>query len=167
MTERVEGVFMQIQSKQASDSKVCRSEIVMSSHINGAGRLFGGCLMQWIDIVGGISAMKHAGCSVTTASFDNLDFKEAAYAADILTLIGQVTYVGNTSIEVRVDTFLEDFSGNQKLINRAYGVYVALDENEQPKQVPRLVCEVPEEKQEWENGIKRMELRKLRRSQGI
>ena len=44
--------------KRVNDSRVEQIQIVLSSHINGAGRLFGGQLMEWIDIVAGVVALQ-------------------------------------------------------------------------------------------------------------
>lgn len=77
-------------------------------------------------------------------------------------LVGCITHVGKTSMEVRVDTFVESLAGERRRINRAYLVMVALDDNEQPTPVPGLILETDEEKQEWEAAIKRRALRKQR-----
>ncbi|MFQ8841269.1 MAG: hypothetical protein ACLR8P_10535 [Clostridium fessum] len=61
-------------------------------------------------------------------------------------------------MEVRVDTFVESLSGARKLVNTAYVVMVALDENEHPMEVPGLLVETDEEKAEWEAGVKRKRL---------
>lgn len=79
-----------------------------------------------------------------------------------IVLVGQLTYVGRTSMEVRVDTFVEELNGKKTMINRAYLVMVALDENEQPTPVPGLICETDEERAEWEAGQRRKALRKQR-----
>ena len=85
--------------------------------------------MQWIDEMAGIVARRHAGTIVTTACVDNLNFKAGAYLGDVVVLIGKMTYVGKTSMEVRIDTYVEAADGTRKIINRAYEVMVALDEN--------------------------------------
>ena len=103
--------------------------LLMHRHINGYGRLFGGQLMQWIDELAGIVSMRHAGGRITTASIDNLNFKAGAYLNDTIVLIGRITYVGRTSMEVRVDTYVEDLEGMRRVINRAYVVMVAIDES--------------------------------------
>ena len=77
-------------------------------------------------------------------------------------LVGRITYVGNTSMEVRVDTFVESLSGEKRLVNRAYLVLVALDDTERPTKVPGIILETEEEKAEWEAGEKRNALRKQR-----
>lgn len=151
--------------KHMEDSRTENTYLIMNKHINGYGRLFGGVLMQWIDEMAGIVAYRHAGTIVTTACVDNLNFKAGAYLGDTVVLIGKLTYVGRTSMEVRVDTFVESLSGARKLVNTAYVVMVALDENEHPMEVPGLLVETDEEKAEWEAGVKRNDLRKHRRAE--
>jgi acyl-CoA hydrolase len=138
----------------------------MPIHINGKGRLFGGKLVEWIDIVGGVVARRHCECNVITAAIDNLQFKEGAFLNDTLVLVGRLTYVGNTSMEVRIDTYVEDLGGIRKPINRAYLVFVALGEDERPVRVPRLILENESEKAEWQGALKRNELRRTRRIEG-
>ena len=108
--------------------------IVMPQDCNGYAkpRLFGGQLVSWIDEVAGACASRPTGLPVTTASIDNLTFKRGAYLADRLVLLGRMTYVGNTSCEVRVDTFIEDKEGYRHIINRAFLTYVAIDEAGRP-----------------------------------
>lgn len=149
--------------KKVSDSRTEQIQILMPEHINGFNRLFGGRLMEWIDVVAAVVARRHSGCNVTTASIDNLQFKAAAHVNSTIFLTGQITCVGNTSMEVRVTTYVEKLDGKRYMINRAYLVLVALDENDQPVQVPGLKLETDEERVEWEAGIKRSELRKQRR----
>lgn len=152
--------------KRVSDSISEQIQILMPQDINGTGRLFGGKLVEWIDIVAGVVARRHSECNVITAAIDNLQFKEGAYINDTLVVIGRLTYVGRTSMEVRIDTYVEDLSGMRKPINRAYLVLVAIDEEGNPQTVPRLVIETESERAEWEGAIKRTELRRLRRTEG-
>lgn len=153
--------------KQVEDSRTENTYLIMPKHINGYGRLFGGILMQWIDEVAGIVAHRHAGSIVTTACVDNLNFKAGAYLGDTVVLVGRVTYVGKTSMEVRVDTYAEDADGTRRMINRAYEVLVALDENEKKIEVPGLIVETEAQRAEWIGGEKRYELRKQRRKEGF
>lgn len=149
--------------KKVSESKTEQIQILMPQHINGYKRLFGGVLMEWIDVVAGVVARRHANSEVTTASVDNLQFKSPAYVNSTIILIGKITYVGTTSMEVRVETFVESLSGERKLVNRAYVVMVALDEHERPKRVPAIIPETEEEFAEFEAGKRRHDLRKQRR----
>ena len=134
-----------IDKKRVSDSVVETVHIVRPNHLNGANRLFGGILMQWIDEVAGIVAKRHSKCNVITASVDNLRFMQGAYQNEMIVIIGRLTYVGTTSMEVRVDTYVENKEGVRKAINRAYFVMVALDENDHPVPVPQLILETETE----------------------
>lgn len=153
--------------KTVEESRTEQVQILMPEHINGKGRLFGGKLVEWIDIVGGTVARRHSECNVITAAIDNLQFKQGAYINDTLFIMGRLTYVGNTSMEVRIDTYVEELTGIRKPINRAYLVFVALDEDEKPVKVPRLIVKTESERAEWEGAIKRNELRKIRRIEGF
>lgn len=149
--------------RHVSDSAVEQTQIILSSHINGAGRLFGGQLMEWIDIVASVVARRHSHHNQTTASIDNLQFKEAVHLNDTLLLFGKITYVGHTSMEVQVDSYVENLEGKRRLVNTAHVVMVALDEHDRPIEVPGLIVETEEEKAAWAAGEKRNELRKQRR----
>ena len=151
--------------KTVAESRTEQVQILLPEHINGYNRLFGGQLMQWIDVVAAVVARRHSNRNVTTASIDNLQFKAATHVNDTVVLFGQITYVGRTSMEVRVQTYVEGMDGIRRLINRAYFVMVALDENEKPTPVPGILPETLEEKLEYEAGIKRNALRKQRREE--
>ncbi|MDR7812675.1 acyl-CoA thioesterase [Lacrimispora sp.] len=153
--------------KTVEESMVEQVHLLMPAHINGSGRLFGGQLLEWIDVVGAITAKRHAECNTTTAAIDNLQFKAGAFINDTIVLIGRLTYVGNTSMEVRVDTYSEDLSGIRKPINRAYLVYVAIDKEGTPVKVPGLKLTTEGQRAEWDSAVKRNDLRKLRRKEGF
>lgn len=155
-----------MEPKRVSDSLTEQVQIIMPSHINGAGRLFGGQLVEWIDIVAAVVARRHSGCNITTVAIDNLQFKAGAFINNTLVLIGRITYVGNTSMEIRVDTYVEDLVGVRKVVNRAYLVMVALDNKGNPTEVPKLIIETESERAEWETGKKRHALRRNRRQEG-
>lgn len=140
---------------------------VRPEHLNGSGRLFGGRLMEWIDEVAGLVAMRHAQSNVITASVDNLKFIRGVYQGDLLVLIGKMTYVGHTSMEVRVDTYVETLDGMRRPVNRAYLVQVAVDQKDKPVRVPGLIVETESEKAEWEAGIRRRAMRKQRKEEGF
>lgn len=123
--------------------------------------------MQWIDEIAGLVAKRHARMNVITAAVDNLRFLRGAYQRDVIVIQGKITYVGNTSMEVRVDTFVEAEDGSRTPINRAYFSMVALDDNDKPCVVPRLELETDEEKDEWEKAKLRKEVRAMRKEVGI
>ena len=156
---------MSMNPRPARLSRTIQTQIVLNEHINGAGRLFGGRLMEWIDIVAGVAARRHSGCNVTTASIDTLSFKAPAYLNDTVSIEGVVTHVGRTSMEVRVDVYVEALDGERRMINRAYLVLVALDDLGRPTPVPPLLAETDEEKAEQEAGQRRSTLRKQRQKE--
>ena len=147
--------------RQIADSKVESVHLVRMTHLNGAGRLFGGILMQWIDEVAALAAKKHSRMNITTASIDHLQFLKGAYLDDVVVLQGKLTYVGRTSMEVKVETYVEDKSGLRTLINCAYITEVALDTNGKPAKVPDLILETEEDRLEWAKGEKRRAMRIL------
>ena len=149
--------------KTTSCSVTEQQYLIRPTHINHYGRLFGGQLLMWIDELAGIVAIRHCGATVTTAAIDNLQFQAPAYPGDMIVLRGYVTYVGKTSMEVRVDTYREAMNGKREMINRAYIDMVAINCKGQAIQVPGLIPETEEEKQEFEAAAKRKELRKQRR----
>ena len=153
--------------KKISDSTIEHVYQIRPEHLNGAGRLFGGRLMEWIDEIAGLVGMRHAQTDITTASVDNLKFIHGAYQNDLIVLIARLTYVGNTSMEVRVDTYMEGYDGVRKPINRAYVTLVAMDENDHPTKVPGLILETEAERAEWEAGEKRRQMRKQREREGF
>lgn len=153
--------------KIVDDSKTEQVYVIRSHHINSYGRLFGGYLMQWIDEVAGVVSRRHSGHAVTTASVDNLSFKAGAYENDMVVLVGKLTYIGKTSMEIRIDTYVEDFEGKRRSINRAYVVMVAVDEKGSPIPVPGLILQTEAEQAEWEAGKRRYDLRRQRRIEGF
>ncbi len=158
---------MSVDKREVSESVVETVHMVRPNHLNASGRLFGGVLMQWIDEVAGLVAKRHARMNVTTASVDNLKFLHGAYQRDVIVIIGKATYVGRTSMEVKVDTYIEANDGSRILINRAYFTMVGLDENDRPAVIPGLVLTTEKEKEEWENAQKRREIRMLRKEEGF
>ena len=152
-----------MQYKTVADSRVETVRIVRPNHLNGANRLFGGILMQWIDEVAGIVAKRHCMCNVTTASVDNLTFLHGAYQNDMIVIKGKVTWVGTSSMEVCVDTYVETLAGERDRINNAHFMMVALDENNNPVPVPKLILQTEEERLAWEHGEERRRIRNQRK----
>lgn len=155
-------MMSQRREKTVQDSYTEQVHILSPADLNGYQRLFGGKLMEWIDIVSGVVARRHSECNVTTAVVDTLQFKGPAYTNETIVLTGKLTYVGRTSMEVCVTTYVEELNGKKRLINQAYSVMVALDEHERPTEVSGLILTTDEEKQEWDAALKRVTVRKMR-----
>ena len=151
--------MMYPEAKTVDDSRVETVHLVRPTYLNGADRLFGGILMQWIDEVAGIVAKRHAMANVTTASVDNLTFLHGAYQNDMVVIKGKMTWVGSSSMEVCVDTYVENLQGERHRINNAHFMMVALDENDKPVRVPRLILQTEDERLAWEHGEERRRIR--------
>lgn len=151
---------MEIAKKSASVSRTEQTYLLMPQHMNAAGRLYGGQLLSWIDMTAGIVGLRHADANVVTACVDHITFKAGAFISDVVTLIGEVTYTGRTSMEIRVDSYRENKGGERFLINRAYLILVAVDdETGKPKEIPQLLVETPEQQEEWNAALERKKLR--------
>ena len=136
-------------------------QIVLPQHCNGYSkpRLFGGQMMAWIDIVGAVAARRYTQRAVTTVCVDNLNFLNPAFLNDTVVQEAVVTWTGRTSLEVRVDSYVEQLDGQRKRVNRAYVVFVALDDDDQPAPVPPFVPETEAEKREYEAAVERRRIR--------
>lgn len=145
--------------KRVQDSRVEIAHVIRPTDLNSAKRLFGGTLMAWIDETAVIVAKRHAMMNVTTASVDHLSFLSAARMRDIVVIIGKLTYVGTTSMEVKVESYVEHIDGSRELVNRAYITMVGLNEEGKPCKVPELILESPEEIGENEQAKIRRKLR--------
>jgi acyl-CoA hydrolase len=116
------------------------TQIVMPMHTNGvAGVMFGGVMMQWIDVCAGVAAMRHASGAVLTASIDRLDFLSPVQVGEIVVLQAQVNYVSRTSMEVGCRVETEDMrTQTRHYVTKAYLTFVAVDEAGKPRAIPRL-----------------------------
>jgi acyl-CoA hydrolase len=124
-------------------SRCVMTQIVMPGHTNGAaGVLFGGVLMQWIDVCAGVAAMRHAGGAVVTASIDRLDFIVPVKLGDVVVLQAQVNYARRTSMEVGCRVETEDpRTRERRYTTKAYLTFVAIDAATRPRPVPPLQLE--------------------------
>lgn len=145
--------------KTPAQSRVETCHIVRPSDMNSVHRLYGGVLMGWIDETAVLVARRHTQLSVTTGSVDNLRFLRPAYLHDTVVLIGKATYVGNSSMEVKVETYVEQLSGKRELINEAYLTLIGLDENDKPCTIPRLIPQTEKEKEDWDKAVQRRNIR--------
>ena len=141
--------------------KTTSVQIVLPQHCNGYAkpRLFGGQIMAWIDIVGAVAARRYTQRAVTTVCVDNLNFLNPAYLNDTVVQEAVVTWTGRTSLEVRVDSYVEQLDGTRRRVNRAYVVFVAIDDDDQPVPVRPFVPQTDAEKREYEAALNRRKIR--------
>lgn len=154
---------MTLQPKHVRDSQTIISHLMHITDANPEGNIHGGVVMRLADEVGGICAARHAGRPVVTRAIDSMSFRSAIYIGNLVTVKASVNYVGRTSMEVGVRVEAEDVLSGQVIhANSGYLVYVALDENGEPAEVPPLIVESPEEQRHMEEGRLRQQER-LRR----
>ena len=89
----------------ASETRLCKA--VLPNTTNHYNTLFGGTAMALMDEVAFICATRFSRKRVVTASSDRIDFKRPIPAGTIIELVARVSYVGNTSLKVRVDILVE------------------------------------------------------------
>lgn len=133
------------------------TQIVMPGHTNGAsGVLFGGVMMQWIDVCAGVAAMRHAGGPVVTASIDRLDFIVPVKLGDVVILQAQVNFVCKTSMEVgcRVETE-HPRTRARRYATKAYLTFVGIDDDGRPISVPELTLEGPDDERRFHAAARR------------
>lgn len=132
------------------------TELVLPSHTNALGSVFGGVIMSWIDIAAAIAAQRHAQRPVVTASIDALNFIAPAYVGWVVNLKASVNYVSKTSMEIGVRADAENpIEGKKHHIASAYVTFVALDNYGKPMAVRPLKAETDTEKRRMAAAEKR------------
>jgi acyl-CoA hydrolase len=133
------------------------TQIVMPMHTNGiAGVMFGGIMMEWIDVCAGVAAMRQAGGAVVTASIDRLDFLTPVHVGEVVVLRAQVNYVARTSMEVGCRVETEDMqTRTRRYTTKAYLTFVALDERGRPRPLPPLVLATDDDHRRHGEGERR------------
>lgn len=137
------------------------TEIVLPNDTNQLGNLFGGRLLQFMDVCGAIASQRHAGRVCVTASVDSVEFKSAIFLGEIVNLEARVNRAFTSSMEVEINVWAENPGSNQerRWCNRAYFTFVAVDENHKPVPSPALDPETEDEKQRYLAAARRRELR--------
>ncbi len=144
------------------DSKVEMTEIVLPSHTNQLGTIFGGQIMAWVDIAGSIAAGRHARGVCVTASIDAFQFVNPVPLGHFVSLLASVNYAHRTSMEIGVRVESEDpLTGARTHVASSYLTFVALDHNRRPKVVPAVLPSTPDEQRRF----KAAELRRASRLQ--
>ena len=144
--------------KKASESLSIQTKMVLPNDTNPLNTLFGGRLLEWMDEIASISAHKHSGRVVVTASINNVSFDEPIFAGEIVLLQAKVSRSYNSSMEVFVDVFVENHDGSKKKCNEAIYNFVAIDQNRNPIGVPPLIPETQEEKSRFDSALRRKQL---------
>ena len=128
---------------------------------NPWGNVHGGTIMKLLDSAAGVVATRHCRSRVVTARIDEMSFLEPVFIGNVVTMKGSVNDTGRTSLEVGVRVEAEDLqSGRTWHVGSAYLVFVSLDEDGRPQEVPPLVPETEDERRRQREARER----KARRS---
>lgn len=121
---------MKTQEEKINDSITRVFKAVFPNTTNHYDTLFGGTAMQYMDEVAFITATRYSRQKMVTVSSDKIDFKIPIPHGTIIELVGKVTYLGTTSLKVRVDIFIEKMYDNyrEKAITGEF-TFVAIDDN--------------------------------------
>ncbi|MEJ2549254.1 MAG: acyl-CoA thioesterase [Anaerolineales bacterium] len=158
----------EIEAKPVHASRVVLSQLMQPGQANSRGDVHGGWIMKLVDEAGALAAMRHAQCRVVTVAIDQMHFLEPIRIGDLVILEAEVTYVGRTSIETRVQVHAENpVTGQRTHTNTGFLVYVALDDARIPKRVPKLIAETESEKRLLAGGKQRQAHRLAQRKQDI
>ena len=121
---------MKTQEEKINDSITRVFKAVFPNTTNHYDTLFGGTAMQYMDEVAFITATRYSRQKMVTVSSDKIDFKMPIPHGTIIELVGKVTYLGTTSLKVRVDIFIEKMYDNyrEKAITGEF-TFVAIDDD--------------------------------------
>jgi uncharacterized protein (TIGR00369 family) len=153
--------------KRAADSRVCLAIITDPGQANSFGTLHGGVLLRLADECGAVAALRHAGGGrITTAAIDGMTFLGPVYVGERVELWAEVTYVGRTSLEARIEIIAEPLDrAERRPVALGYGLYVALDAQGRPRPVPPLLLENERDRRRAEAARQRQAARLARRAE--
>ncbi len=134
--------------KGPSASKTVQTQLIFPEHANALGKAFGGQVMAWADMVGGICAMRHTGGLAVTASVDDLQFERPLAIGDIAVVEARVNAAFRSSLEVEVTVHGEAMDrGSRWVCVTARMTFVGIDSEARPRPIPALVPECDEDAQ--------------------
>ena len=117
--------------KGKSETRIFKA--VFPNTTNHYDTLFGGTAMQLMDEVAFITATRFSRLRMVTVISDKIDFNKPIPAGTIIELVGRVTYIGNTSVKVKVEIFIEQmYSEHKEKAITGEFTFVAIDENKNP-----------------------------------
>lgn len=150
------------ESLPPSFARVSLTLLANQNHVNLLGNVHGGEVMRLVDSTAGAVAGRHSGGPAVTAAMDEMAFLAPVQVGDILRASGQVNWAGRTSMEVgvRVESEPWNRAGTEPVhVASAYLVFVAIDADGNPREVPRLEPETAEE----ERRLREAEIRRAHR----
>ena len=149
-----------MQGKPVRESQSEYSELALPNDANGLGNVLGGKVMHLVDLAGALAAIRHARCTVVTASIDHMNFLHPVHIGQLIILRSSVNRVFQTSMEVGVKVWVEDLlTGDLQHTSSAYLTFVALDADGKRVPVAPVIPETEEEKRRYTEALARREYR--------
>lgn len=128
---------------------------------NFSGNVHGGSLLKLLDQVAYACAAKYCKQYVVTMSLDQVLFKQKIKVGELVTFFAHVNYVGRSSMEIGIKVVAEDLRSHKKRhTTSCYFTMVAVGDDGKSIEVPRLEIETELEKQLYETGAMRQQMRK-------
>lgn len=125
-------------------------DTVFPNHTNPLGTLFGGRVLELMDVNASIACKRFSRTAVVTASTEPIDFRNPIYVGETIELKSRVVWVGRTSMIVRSEVFGENaLTGERRLCTIGHLNFVAINDGK-PTPVPRLRVENDMEKHHFE-----------------
>ncbi|MGB6134793.1 MAG: acyl-CoA thioesterase [Acidobacteriaceae bacterium] len=147
-------------ARTVAQSQSEMTELILPNDTNTLGNLLGGRLMNFIDLVGAMAAIRHARSYVVTASMEHIDFIAPVHVGDLLILKSSLNRAFRTSMEVGVKVWVENtLAGVHHHVASAYLTFVAIDSQGRRVPVPPVTPETEEEKRRFEDAGRRREIR--------
>lgn len=130
-----------------------------ATDVNLGGKVHGGSVMKWIDQAGYACAVGWSGCYCVTVYVGGIRFFEPILIGHLVEVRARVIYTGKTSMHLAIDVHSGDpKNGRYTQTTHCVIVFVALDEQGKPTEVPRWQPQTPEDVALERYAIKRMEL---------
>lgn len=105
---------------------------MMPRDTNAHGTVFGGVILSYIDVAGGVEAARKTGHDrFVTVAMREVIFHEPVFIGDLVSFYAEAIKVGTTSITVKVYVIAERFGGNgvPVRVTEAEVVYVAINQH--------------------------------------
>ncbi len=151
---------MSSNGRTPAESVVTLGQLMLPDDANPSGDVHGGVVMKLVDTAAGLAAMRHSRSRCVTAVIDSMTFEAPVHIGDLLHLDARLTWTGRTSMEIEVVVETEDIlAGTRIRTSTAYVVYVALDANARPTEVPPLITTTDEERDRWAAAERRRAVR--------
>ena len=112
-------------------SEVAIRITMMPRDTNSHGTVFGGIILSYIDVAGGVEAVRRTGHDrFVTVAMKEIVFLEPVFIGDLVSFYAETTKIGSTSISIRVVVEAERFGshGQSVRVTEAEVVYVAINQ---------------------------------------